>query len=180
MGYHTKCPGCYGTKEVWASSAPGLPGFTQKPCGRCRGTGSIKGYRRTINRTEGESLGWNTMESSPRYRDDGRCASCNGPLSGRKRTFCRHECQRAYLWRVWKGAHWQKRAIAHRDGSACRRCGEVFESPIVEGGKPYPEYSSLELDHIKALHLGGTERPDNCQLLCVACHRDKTTKERRR
>lgn len=180
MGYHTRCTSCYGTKEVWAKSAPGCEGFTTKPCPKCAGTGHVKGYRRALNLTEGAALGWNDMDSSPQYRDDKCCVSCNQPLTGRKRSFCGNDCRSGYVWRVWRGAHWQKRAVANRDGAACRSCGEVFESPIRDGGKPYPDYTSLELDHVKPLHLGGTESPANCQLLCAKCHRAKTARERRR
>jgi 5-methylcytosine-specific restriction endonuclease McrA len=55
----------------------------------------------------------------------------------------------------------------------------VYESPIRPGGKPYPNYSELELDHKRALHQGGDESPENCQLLCCGCHKEKTKRERR-
>lgn len=176
MGYKDRCLSCYGSGKLWQyDSAKDL---VECQCRKCGGSGKQKPYRRTITITEGDSLGWNTMESSPKYHDDGCCASCNTKLSGRRRTFCSDDCKRGYLWRVWKGAHWQKRAIAHRDGSACAACGEVHESPIRPGGKPYPEYSELQLDHKKALYLGGTEQPENCQLLCEECHKKKTKRER--
>lgn len=178
MGYHSRCTSCYGSGRSFRLTRGGKD--VACACQRCGGTGVIKAYRRAINLVEGHALGWNEMESSPQYRDDGCCVSCNKKLTGRRRTFCSEDCRRGYLFRVWKGAHWQKRAVAHRDGAACRDCGEVFESPILDGGKPYPDYSSLQLDHIKALHRGGTEHPDNCQLLCEKCHAAKTKRERAR
>jgi len=171
MGYHTKCTTCFGNAE-WRN-------FDGTKCRRCNGAGSLAvPYRRALRRYEAESLGWNEMPSRPRNCDKKCCCSCNAPLPKHKHSFCCNFCQLQYLRRVWKAAHWQKRAVAIRDGAACRACGELHESPIVEGGKPYPIYSELELDHAKPLHLGGTEHPDNCQLLCVACHRKKTTRER--
>lgn len=169
MGYHSRCTVCYGS--AWYTNIDGTP------CRRCGGTGNIKPYRRALTLEEGAKLGWNEMDSSPRYCDDGCCAVCNTKLTGRKRTFCSKDCWRGYLWRVWKGAHWQKRAIAHRDGAACRGCGELHESPIRPGGKPYPHYSELQLDHIRPFHRGGDESPGNCQLLCEACHGNKTRSE---
>jgi len=35
-----------------------------------------------------------------------------------------------------------------------------------------------EVDHVKALHKGGAEAPDNLQALCGPCHRAKTRRER--
>lgn len=171
MGYHTKCTRCYGNPHYksWHGNA----------CAKCNGTGhETVAYRRALTLKEGALLGWSELASSPRYGDEHSCIACNKALPRRRRSFCSELCRIAYLRRVWKGAHWQKRAVAIRDGAACRACGELHESPIVEGGKPYPLYSELELDHAKPLHLGGTEHPDNCQLLCVACHRKKTTRER--
>lgn len=39
--------------------------------------------------------------------------------------------------------------------------------------------SNLELDHIKPLHLGGSNDYGNLQLLCVDCHGEKTVAERK-
>lgn len=38
--------------------------------------------------------------------------------------------------------------------------------------------SSLEIDHIQPLHRGGSNDPDNLQLLCVDCHKAKSARER--
>lgn len=37
---------------------------------------------------------------------------------------------------------------------------------------------ATELDHIKPLHLGGTDTPDNRQGLCSDCHLEKSKAER--
>jgi hypothetical protein len=170
MGYHSVCTSCYGRK----------PFEGDPPCHKCAGHGKVKPYRRNITIAEGAALGWNEMISSPRKGKPGWCIVCGGKLPGKKRTFCGAGCRNGYFFRVWKGAHWQKRAVAERDGAACRGCGEVFESPIRPGGPAYPEYGMLELDHKRPLHMGGTEHPDNLQLLCPKCHGLKTIRDRRR
>lgn len=38
----------------------------------------------------------------------------------------------------------------------------------------------IEVDHRQPLGQGGSDLPDNIQPLCRVCHRDKTTRERRR
>lgn len=38
--------------------------------------------------------------------------------------------------------------------------------------------SNLEVDHIVPLHLGGSNEPENLQLLCIKCHKEKTIAER--
>lgn len=164
----TECPYCHG-KGNWCGD----------PCTKCKGSGQVAPFRRALNWAEGLKLGWGELNAWPLLRDEGCCASCNKKLTGRKTSYCSKDCRAAHIFRVWKGAHWQKRAVACRDGHACRTCGEVFEEPIQDGGKPYCLYSMLELDHIRPLHLGGTEAPENCQLLCKACHQRKTVAERR-
>lgn len=47
-------------------------------------------------------------------------------------------------------------------GAACAHCGRVIT---------LREY---ELDHIVALHNGGVDEAGNVQVLCKACHADKT------
>lgn len=169
MGYEDKCLSCYGSGKDWQD----------RQCRKCGGSGKVKPYRRTINLHEGAKLGWNEMFSTIRLGDPKACCVCSKPLPGRKRTFCCSDCRMGYLWRIWKGAHWQKRTIYCRDGAACKACGEVFESPIRPGGPAYPEFASLQLDHIKPLHLGGDESPANFQLLCGPCHQKKSAAEHR-
>lgn len=49
-------------------------------------------------------------------------------------------------------------------GDRCARCGSA---------------ERLELDHIVPLWNGGTNDPDNLQLLCYTCHKLKTSDERK-
>jgi 5-methylcytosine-specific restriction endonuclease McrA len=46
-----------------------------------------------------------------------------------------------------------------RDGFRCRRCKQIPLFPT--------------LDHILPKGLGGSNRQDNLQLLCIVCHREK-------
>ena len=41
------------------------------------------------------------------------------------------------------------------------------------------EVDGLELDHIHPISQGGSDTIENCQLLCSACHRQKTNVQRR-
>lgn len=52
--------------------------------------------------------------------------------------------------------------IRRRDGNRCQACGQPGH----------------EVDHIINVKAGGTDRPDNLQTLCDACHDEKTTEER--
>lgn len=63
------------------------------------------------------------------------------------------------------GRPWRrlKDEILARDNYTCQCCGRV-------GGK-------LELDHIINLAQGGTDDKDNLQILCHACHKQKTQDE---
>lgn len=53
--------------------------------------------------------------------------------------------------------------ILARDLYTCQHCGKV-------GGR-------LELDHIKNIADGGTDDPNNLQILCNQCHAKKTQTE---
>ena len=72
-----------------------------------------------------------------------------------------------------------------RDGFCCVRCGWV-PSSIPEaydgrytllgddvGGKR----RELQLDHIVALHVGGSNHPDNMQTLCFGCNSSKGARQ---
>lgn len=94
-----------------------------------------------------------------------------------------------------KDSKWRARRyydLCHRDGCFCRSCGEkghsiwrragVYNNPewgnarytVVNGS------SSLEVDHVVPLSEGGTNDIDNLWLLCIDCHKRKTSMERSR
>lgn len=57
-----------------------------------------------------------------------------------------------------------KRGVAARQGYVCARCRQLLSSVWVA-------------DHRVPLHLGGTNAVSNCQILCAACHAEKTQHE---
>lgn len=56
-----------------------------------------------------------------------------------------------------------KRLAMERAFGCCQLCGNAKD---------------LEYDHIVPVHKGGEGTLDNCQILCAACHLDKTISER--
>lgn len=71
----------------------------------------------------------------------------------------------------------------------CERCGiaERFiwrkgglSGAYLDGGLQQIVWrtSNLELDHIEPLHRGGSNEPENLQLLCIECHKVKSARER--
>ena len=59
-----------------------------------------------------------------------------------------------------------RRLVLQRDNYTCQHCLN-----------PYPE-SNLECDHIVPLNQNGEDTVDNCQTLCIPCHKVKTNSER--
>lgn len=55
-----------------------------------------------------------------------------------------------------------KREVFRRDGTSCRCCHSE---------------TRLQIDHIRPLYLGGTNDPDNLQVLCAVCNGDKNVRE---
>ena len=66
--------------------------------------------------------------------------------------------------RGWKLTKIRDRILL-RDEYTCRGCGRVS--------------SSLEVDHVVPLHLGGAESDENRGSLCHECHEIKTAQEER-
>ena len=59
----------------------------------------------------------------------------------------------------------RRRRILRRDQYVCQMCREGFHE------------KDLEVDHIVPLELGGPDKDDNLQVLCIDCHRTKTYAE---
>lgn len=171
MGYETRCTDCWGKGRDWEGCT----------CRSCDGMGEVKPYRVIPNLSQAKALGFDPVLAWPKIGQKGRCSVCSAKLTGRQRSYCvEHGNRHLIFQRLYEGVHWTKRHVCVRDSSACRLCGEVFESPLVEGGPIYPDPRALELDHRVALHLGGTDHADNLQLLCPPCHTMKSVHERRR
>ncbi|MFC4006562.1 HNH endonuclease [Nonomuraea purpurea] len=63
-------------------------------------------------------------------------------------------------------------AILLRDGSRCRACGWRPGDPVPQkNGRDL--YRGLEIDHIHPKSMGGTDDPDNLQVLCTTCNTSK-------
>lgn len=60
-----------------------------------------------------------------------------------------------------------------RDGNKCSKC-RLHPYDIVDGE---PKGGKLEVDHILPLIDGGGFELENLQLLCTACHGEKTARE---
>ena len=58
----------------------------------------------------------------------------------------------------------EKRVVGARSRWHCESCHEILDA-------------TFEVDHIVPLHAGGEDTIQNCQSLCVACHKKKTLAE---
>ena len=98
-----------------------------------------------------------------------------------------------------KGSGWRLKAYAElveRDGPVCAQCGCAERTiwrkaglqnnddwGVCEDGRCISYFSgvnpssNLEVDHLKPLRDGGTNCLSNLWLLCVQCHRKKTSAE---
>jgi 5-methylcytosine-specific restriction endonuclease McrA len=57
----------------------------------------------------------------------------------------------------------ERQGLWETQGSVCKLCGCTG--------------TELEVDHAAPLYAGGTETPDNLQMICKACHTEKTQLE---
>jgi len=92
-----------------------------------------------------------------------------------------------------KCSKWRKRVfdvLCKNNGAFCVECGQphkliwrdasIFANPEWSNAR-YTRVncsSILEVDHIVELADGGSNDLDNLQLLCVDCHKSKTSKKR--
>lgn len=92
-----------------------------------------------------------------------------------------------------KGSKWRAQRfydLCHRDGCSCRECGEKGRRIWRQAGvfnnfdwhraryTAVNASSNLEIDHIVPLSEGGSNDLENLWLLCVECHKRKTSAER--
>lgn len=72
-----------------------------------------------------------------------------------------------------------RRTYGRLEGRPKRRRNEaVFRAHGYLCATPGCLFAAAEVDHVKPLHKGGREAPDNLQALCRSCHRAKTKRER--
>ena len=99
------------------------------------------------------------------FTDPTTCRWCNGKLTGRQKNWDKKECGLAYA--IACGYFTKKLAFdlndVNKDGIvACKSCHKDVD------------YKNSEVDHIRPLALGGTNDPENMQVLCWDCHYGKT------
>lgn len=173
MAYSDECRSCWGKGKRWNDEA----------CRNCNGTGKVKPYRAHVTTGDWHDFGCHDrIHGWPEYPGviPKHCRVCLKPCTGRRTVWCDDRvCKIAYHNRMYRDTHWIKRSLIVERGPACQACGEVFESPIREGGPIYPLPGKLTVDHVVRLIDGGTDHPDNLQLLCYPCHKLKTAAEAR-
>lgn len=93
--------------------------------------------------------------------------SATGRCEKHKSNWANHQKGRSSSQRGY-GAEWRKvrKFVIDRDQGLCQNC--------LLTGKYTP---GKEVDHIIPKSEGGTDSPDNLQLLCIPCHRKKTAEE---
>ena len=108
-----------------------------------------------------------TINSMFPTREKGRCAYCQGPLTGRQRRWCGYECERTAVteFLIVKGdVGTIRKELYKRDGGKCAGCGA--------------ENCEWEADHITAVVNGGGGCDlSGYQTLCQPCHRKKTRED---
>lgn len=139
---------------------------------------------------------------------DGTCAWCNSrPITPPRKKYCGDVCQVfAEMWCNPQSPRTKAWLLIHRQSCACTLCGEDFEEQIVERilhldkylkrcRRDRPDYwhpSSVtyfligsntadlwEVDHRIPIFRGGQGIGlDNVQVVCTACHRNKTAMEK--
>lgn len=127
-----------------------------------------------------------------RDKEGNRCCRwCFSPVTPPRRTWCSKDCvDDANTRRNWKVIVDE---IRKRD-QVCQICGGTS----YRGGSTYREQKGyedipyrdrplstmlseyFEVDHIIAVHEGGTDHPDNLRLLCRGCHKEVTAEQKRR
>jgi len=99
-----------------------------------------------------------------KFTRNGNCLECQEKLTGRKTYFCNDECGNAF----WRRFYWTRIRydVWERDKGHCRNCNVQV----------YRETS--DTDHIIRITDGGSIfSMSNYQLLCIECHRAKSSEE---
>ena len=94
-----------------------------------------------------------------------KCQECRKKLTGKQVNWCSRECGNKFFNRFyWKRIRYD---VWTRDNKKCVKC------------KTYLPYSNgIQIDHITRIADGGKIfTMENYQLLCLGCHKAKTSKE---
>jgi hypothetical protein len=99
-----------------------------------------------------------------KFTRDGYCLECREKLTGRKTYFCNDECGNAF----WRRFYWLRIRydVWERDNGHCQKCNiQVYRE-------------TSDTDHIIRIADGGAIfSMANYQLLCIKCHRAKSSEE---
>lgn len=142
------------------------------PCGWC--TAAVEGRRRYCSDSCQTMAFRSSRGGGPRPRAGWQCVRCDdpidpdeiGPTGKRRRSdvmMC-HACRRAKYTRHKVSVS----ALAKRDGTDCRLCGEPIDMAL-----RMPDLMSASVDHVVPFARGGTHDPSNLQLAHNICNRRK-------
>lgn len=127
---------------------------------------------------------------------DRRCAWCGTPLAGRRRRWCRDECELDFRRNHDWGS--DRNAALGRDGHRCRRCGaswaevEAWRAFVLAVTAPTPDDRRealdiawrwrLEVNHVEPIRgrhgtFGCHHHLDGLETLCRPCHLDETARQ---
>ena len=86
--------------------------------------------------------------------------------------------RKAHPWRTWTATlRTETKRTAGRKLQRMR-LDTWAKTPLCAGCQRLTHYPhGFQLDHIKPLHKGGDDHPDNLQILCHQCHEAKTAKD---
>jgi len=114
----------------------------------------------------------------PRYVPDGICEWCGKKIENKRRSSCcTKECTNNFLNATSpvRYANSGSRGgypghILRRDNFSCRICGEFHGWTNEHGIRTPTSDGQLAIHHIKSVHDGGSDAPDNLQTVCRDCH----------
>lgn len=136
------------------------------------------------------------------------CRWCGAKLQGRRTSFCsggRYRISREGVlmpgsgpwgcveeWSLRTTPSYARHIVLGRDRGMCAGCGVDCLKLELQRGEKFDEHrarvprawigsggQTWEVDHVLALHLGGSGGLANLQTLCVPCHREKSAREAR-
>lgn len=117
------------------------------------------------------------------------CRQCGQVVQPPRETFCSRRC--VWLWRCDVDADFFRAEVLRIHGRRCAVCGicEPVPDPRMSASsaeqprgafrapRPVKPLVEFEADHIQPLWAGGTNDLKNGEVLCVACHAEKSRRE---
>ena len=96
-----------------------------------------------------------------------RCVVCNRNMRKGKSKYCSSKCVNEMRkikrpMTVNRDLNEVREYIFERDNFKCQSCGMIAKSMF-----------ELHCHHIIPLYKGGMDKVDNCETLCIECHKNK-------